>query len=248
MTCPTVLFIYIGRDWWQSLDELQLKLKWRKKQTRRIRKTFFLIIDFLSYSESLSFNTRSLFNCAHSVAFQNQLIVISFILRCLSARSSFGLPDRPQGNNNEMLLCFERRTEIVWLPVFAWKRSISSDVVWTEKKSHWNISFQSITLAVRLSKVLKKIKQLSLRWSEQPLRQFRNLPVVSFAKNKFFTWSIDWPQMKPILWARFTATDGLRSWNAEVAKSLHVNDLHEHEALSSKKLLREEINCKILNT
>lgn len=93
-----------------------------KKQTSkiwRIRKTFFLIIDFLSYSErlSLSFNNRSLFNCAHSVAFQNQLIVISFILRCLSVRSSFGLPDRPQGNNNEMLLCFERRTEIVWLPV-----------------------------------------------------------------------------------------------------------------------------------
>lgn len=78
--CPTVLFK--GCDWWQKLDELQLKLKWRKICKRREvkeRRRKILFDNWFPFHERRwkASIYRSLFNCAHSVAFQNQLIIIS---------------------------------------------------------------------------------------------------------------------------------------------------------------------------
>lgn len=83
-----------GRDWWQKLDELQLKLKWRKMCKRREvngRRRKILFDNWFPFHERWwkASIYRSLFNCAHSVAFQNQLIIISFVS---PHRSFFSLP------------------------------------------------------------------------------------------------------------------------------------------------------------
>lgn len=110
---------------------------------RRIRKTFFLIIDFhLSprerekekKNEMELRNPRSLFNCAHSVAFQNQLIIISFILRCFFFLYTFllffwWLPKTADLWTATMRCCYAPND--AWLLVFQISFIEHGHIVWT---------------------------------------------------------------------------------------------------------------------